>query len=303
MFVEHVSSTLEKELVSQRESEKSVWFNPFQIYWKAFCQTTEGFFCSLTFRRQIASTLFLYLYVRKLKRKKSPFRFLIGTALVILLGTYFYQQWNNRSIEPGELNLPELPEGFTSYGIDISHHQGKVNWDKLFASSDSLITFIYCKATEGVNHVDSQWEHNRLKLLENGTRNGAYHFFLPQKDPITQAQHFLNHYTAQQGDLPPVLDAETEGESDVQLIQNMKTWLKKVETKTGMRPIIYTSHHFYRTKFAGKFSEYKFWIANYNKNVSGLEDEQIIHWQYSDHGGVPGIRGDVDMNFSKIEFE
>lgn len=241
--------------------------------------------------------------MRKSKLHASKKRFLIRVTLAILLTALVYRYWSNNNRENVELTLPELPEGFSSYGIDISHHQGEINWETLFTTSDSLIAFVYCKATEGLNHTDSQWYYNRKTLLLKGVPNGAYHFFHPKKDPKKQAQHFLDHYNSRQGDLPPVLDAEIEGTSDAQLIESMTIWLEAVEKRTGMRPIIYTSHHFFKTKFAGNFARYKFWIANYNKNVSGLEDDQIIHWQYSDRGAVPGIAGNVDMNFSKIEFD
>ncbi|OFZ48975.1 MAG: hypothetical protein A3D92_13225, partial [Bacteroidetes bacterium RIFCSPHIGHO2_02_FULL_44_7] len=167
---------------------------------------------------------------------------------------------------------------------------------------DSLLSFVYCKSTEGLSHVDSQWEKNRERLLELGIAHGAYHFFRPLSNPAKQAEHFLAHYSPHVGDLPPVLDAEIMGSSNAQLIEAMKIWLNAVETKTGKRPIIYTSHDFYRTKFIGKFPKHLFWIANYNGSVSGLEDPQIVHWQFSDKGQVPGINGPVDMNYSKWEF-
>lgn len=207
---------------------------------------------------------------------------------------------NARSVE---VSFRELPEGFMSYGIDISHHQGKIDWERSFTAMDSLVSFVYCKATEGLNHVDTQWERNREQLIAHGVLHGAYHFFLPQKDPVLQAQHFLNHYKPLQGDLPPVLDAEIEVKAQKKLVKDMLIWLRTVEQATGKRPVIYTSHHLYRTVLKEAFVDYKFWIANYNKNVSGLEDEQIIHWQYSDKGEIPGIKEDVDLNFSKIEFD
>ena len=223
--------------------------------------------------------------------------------MFILLAVFTYQKFTEAKTGGGILNLPELPDGFSCYGFDISHHQGDIDWNTTFKATDSLLSFVYCKATEGLNHVDSQWKNNREELNSHRTRNGAYHFFLPKKDPLLQAKHFLKNYSAQEGDLPPVLDVEVEGKSNAQLIENMKIWLKKVEEVTGMRPVIYTSHHFYRTKFTAQFNNHKFWIANYNRNVSNLEDEQIIHWQFSDEGTVPGIEGFVDFNFSKIEFD
>ena len=202
----------------------------------------------------------------------------------------------------GALNLEPLPQGFVGHGIDVSHHQGTIDWDLFHESCDTMISFVYCKATEGISHVDSKWKENRRFLIDYGITHGAYHFFSPNTDAIAQAQHFLNHYTLNIDDLPPVLDAETEAQNDQKLIDGMLTWLKFVEEETGRRPVIYTSHHFYKTKFRGKFQGYKFWIANYNKHVSGMENPDIICWQHSDHGYVPGIEEPVDMNFTKIKY-
>lgn len=209
------------------------------------------------------------------------------------------QKFNNRITE---LSLDELPAGFNSYGIDVSRYQGTIDWDAFFNHSDSLMTFVYCKATEGCDHVDSQWKRNRTELVRRGKAHGAYHFFIPSKDPIIQAEHFLANYATDDNDLPPVLDAEIEGNSITALIKNMTLWLKHVEIKTGRRPIIYTSYHIYTTIFKSRFDGYKFWIANYNKNPKGFDDEDILHWQYSDKGKVPGISGDVDLNYSKVKF-
>ena len=201
------------------------------------------------------------------------------------------------------VNLPALPQGFQSYGIDISHHQGTIDWPTFFLATDSIITFVYCKATEGLNHVDSQYETNRDVLMDKGIKHGAYHFFLPNKNAIQQAKHFLNIYSHNQNDLPPVLDAEIEGDSDTKMIQDMKTWLTHVEDITGKRPLIYTSYNYYTDKFKGEFPGYRFWIANYNTIASRFESDEILHWQFSDNGHLPGITGPVDLNYSKISFK
>lgn len=196
----------------------------------------------------------------------------------------------------------ELPDGFHSHGIDVSHYQGVIDWDKFHEEADSIVRFVYCKATEGTNHIDAQWSRNKSELRKYKIHFGAYHFFLPKKNALKQAKHYVKNYTPRQSELSPVLDVETEGKSDADLISRMKTWLSYVEKKTGRRPIIYTSFHFYSTKFKGKFKGYKFWIANYNNRPDRMVDKQIIHWQYSDHGRIPGIEGPVDLNFSKIGF-
>lgn len=242
---------------------------------------------------------------KKAKRTGNSFSYLI--TLLFLLGLtysiyYFYKVDTKENIK-NEL-LASIPEGFTSFGIDISHHQGSIDWKDLFIDKDldSVISFIYCKATEGIDHIDSEWENNRSALLGLGKPHGAYHFFSVKTDALKQARHFLDHWKKEMLDLPPVLDVETEAESDRILIKSMKIWLQEVEKKTGSRPIIYTSLHFYETKFKNEFKDYFFWIAAYSRKPECLEDKRILHWQYSDKGELPGIEEKVDFNVSKTVF-
>ena len=194
-----------------------------------------------------------------------------------------------------------LPTSFCSYGIDVSHYQGKINWNKVI-KGDSSISFVYCKATEGVRLIDHYWKKNRAALKELKVPHGAYHFFRPKSSAKDQANHFLNHYQSSQSDLPPVLDAETIEVSNSELVITMKIWLEIVEKKTGKRPLIYTSYHMYSTFLKSEFRDYKFWVANYSYVPSRFDDQQILHWQYTDKGKINGIHGNVDLNFSKIDF-
>lgn len=234
----------------------------------------------------------------RLKSAKRKYLIVCATVLVIVI--LCYREWNRTNAALKERNHIEIPQGFSSYGIDVSHHQGEIDWDSLFASRDSIINFVYCKATEGVHHVDSKWEENRVALNKRKPRLGAYHFFLPNKDAKQQADHFLVNYNAKTNYLPPVIDIEIETDSDSELIENVSIWLDCVESRIKKRPIIYTSHHLYKKIFKGKLTGYTFWIANYNTNPSGLEDTNIVLWQYTDKGSLAGIEGDVDLNYSKI---
>ncbi len=200
------------------------------------------------------------------------------------------------------ITLQPLPEGFYSHGIDISHHQGEIDWETFFSKMDTTISFVYCKVTEGAHFVDEQWERNHRHLEKYGMKHGAYHFFTPDISARLQVDHFLNYYMPSRDDLPPVLDAEVEASTDARLIDGMKEWLTAVEEETGERPIIYTSYTMYRDKMKGKFPGYDFWIASYNLTEARMGSPEIIHWQYSDRGCVPGMKGFVDLNFSKKKF-
>ena len=76
----------------------------------------------------------------------------------------------------------------------------------------------------------------------------------------------------------------------------MKIWLDEVEQKIGKRPIIYTSLHFYETKFKKVFLTDKFWIASYSRQPDLENDKRIVMWQYSETGKIPGFKKPVDLN-------
>jgi lysozyme len=219
------------------------------------------------------------------KKKKSNFSAASLFFIVLVLGgigiSYYYFTKISKSVLRTE-TIASIPEGFSSFGIDISHHQGKIDWQKLF--------------------VTERFGNNRKALREIGIPHGAYHFFNSKSKPRPQAKHFLMHWKPEEFDLPPVLDVESEGFSDADLIAKMKIWLEEVETATGMRPIIYCSLHYFETKFAADFKEYTFWIAAYSRKPKCIEDSRIIHWQYSETGALPGFSENVDFNVSKIQY-
>ena len=197
-----------------------------------------------------------------------------------------------------------IPEGYKSVGIDVSHHQGEIDWEVLFreARFDTVIDFVYCKATEGCDHTDTQFMRNREALNNIGVLNGAYHYFNTTAPPRPQAAHFLEVYKSRSIDLPPVLDVEEEGLSDDDLIAKMKIWCEEVKKKTGVQPIIYTSLSFYETKFRGKMDGFQFWLAAYSREPQFMNDPNVLHWQFSEKGKLPGITELVDLNVSNKEF-
>jgi lysozyme len=220
------------------------------------------------------------------------------TALAIF--TYIYLN----SIEPHTSRYPlgvDIPEGFTSVGIDISHHQGSINWDtvRFYMQDDPLIQFVYMKATEGQQHVDRQWGNNRQMSIDFGVKHGVYHFFLNQVDPKAQAAHFLQNYRYRSQDLPPALDVENEAYFQVEPV---RIWLETVEAELGVRPIIYTSLAMYQQYFKDDFLNYRFWIASYSRKPAMENDSRIIHWQFTERGRFPGHHGYFDINVSRLNF-
>ena len=238
------------------------------------------------------------------RRKDTLPRLIAGgtlMGLLVVLAYLCYQQWRTPAHERNEGFRP-LASGFYSHGIDVSHYQGEINWDRLIKKSSVKISFVFCKATEGTSHLDHRWSLNLKELRDRKIPVGAYHYFKPHKDAAKQANFFLKHYRPLSSDLPPVIDVEEESSSHVKLRNDVKRWMDMVEEKTGRQPIIYTNYHMYSTIFKPHFKEYLFWIANYSDRPERMQDSRILYWQYTDQGMVPGIDHNVDLNMSKIKF-
>ncbi len=192
-----------------------------------------------------------------------------------------------------------MPCCYDVHGIDISHHQGDIDWKQLSKGRNSAypIEFVFIKATEGGDHADRKFATNFSAAKQYGVIRGVYHFFSPKTDPIKQADFYINSVRLESGDLPPVLDVEVIGNCTSQALkQNVKMWLDKVERHYGVKPILYTSYKFKNRYLSDPmFDAYPYWIAHYY--VDSVRYEGKWHfWQHTDIGIVPGIEHDVDLN-------
>lgn len=192
-----------------------------------------------------------------------------------------------------------IPEGYSIRGIDISHHQGKIDWKKLSEGNigGEPISFAFIKATEGSTLVDENFKENFYQAREYGLMRGAYHYFIPNARAESQADHFISQVELEDGDLPPVLDIEEKGNlSTSKLQEEALTWLRCVEKYYGVKPIIYTSYKFKISYLNSKaFSQYPYWIAHYYVQTLTYTGEWKF-WQHTDVGRLPGITGNIDFN-------
>lgn len=192
-----------------------------------------------------------------------------------------------------------VPCCYEVHGIDVSHHQGIIDWDQLVQNQveDYPIQFVFIKATEGGDHSDDAFARNFEEAGKRGIIRGVYHFFSPRTDPLKQADFFIRTVKLTKGDLPPVLDIEVSGKkSPAELQKSVRLWLDKVEAHYGVKPILYTSYKFKNKYLAHTdFDRYPYWIAHYY--VDSVKYTGRWHfWQHSDIGTVQGIKEEVDLN-------
>ena len=199
------------------------------------------------------------------------------------------------------------PEGYEIHGIDISHHQGTIDWQELKDKGliDKFpVRFIMIKATEGATQVDENFADNFYQAREYGFTRGAYHFYSVHSSARDQARFFIRKVKLENGDLPPVLDVEhkPKNQSDSAFKASVKEWLDIVEHHYGVKPILYTYYKF-KTQYLSDpvFDDYPYWIAHYY--VDSVEYKgNWKFWQHTDVGRLPGIKGNVDFDIYNGSF-
>ncbi|MEM9921053.1 MAG: GH25 family lysozyme [Bacteroidota bacterium] len=189
----------------------------------------------------------------------------------------------------------ERLEGYDVHGIDVSHYQSQIDWEKIAAQD---LSFAFIKASEGESITDSLFQYNWKQAQKAGLKRGAYHFFRPSVPGLRQALQFIEQVNMELGDLPPVLDVEVDGQvSDIVTINRIRSWLQIVEKHYKVRPIIYTNLKYYKRFIAGNFDDYRIWMARYHTIAPSVNNgQQWTFWQYGNRGKLDGIEGPVDLN-------
>ena len=182
------------------------------------------------------------------------------------------------------------------HGIDLSHYQGEVFWEAI--GDNSKMAYVYLKATEGGDRVDSKYEQNIELAHKYGLKVGSYHFFRPRTDLTKQLQNFMAQCRPSQQDLIPMIDVETkQGMGTEEFCDSLFKFLGMVEKAYRQKPLVYTGTNFYNNYMSGKMSGYKLMIAQYSSREPELYDGQdYLLWQYTGKGRIDGINGYVDKS-------
>jgi GH25 family lysozyme M1 (1,4-beta-N-acetylmuramidase) len=193
------------------------------------------------------------------------------------------------------------PAGFAVHGIDVSNHQGSINWASIAAAGTD---FAYAKATEGLTYVDPTFVANNSGAKANGVYIGAYHFGRPDSgSPAAQADHFLAsaRYVRDGRTLPPMLDIESGttvglancyGLSTSAMVSWISGFVNEVRAKTGSPTMIYTGAGFWNpcTASSSAFRSNFLFVANWSSAPTPLPGgwSGWTLWQYADSGSLPG---------------
>ena len=184
--------------------------------------------------------------------------------------------------------------------LDLSHFQadaGPIDYPAVRAK----VAGAYVKLTQAATYIDPAWPKHWAGL--RGIPRGGYHFcgrmdnlgHVTYQDPTAEAHHFADVLTKAAWELRPVVDIEAPGANPAWL----RAFLAALRASTGIRRLrVYTSHNLITgplTPATWIDPDTDLWIARYNPTL-GFDHPQLVLWQHTDSGRVPGITGLVDLS-------
>lgn len=225
---------------------------------------------------------------------KKRTRLSLVVAILLAMTALWSCQGRGNSKPSKPAVAPRNPEAKYD-GIDISSHQGYIDWAKV--SSDKNIRFVYIKATEGATYHSPHYTHNITQARRYGLLVGSYHYLTSSSSIDEQFENFSKFAIKSVQDLIPMLDVEVRGNwSRSQLIDSVERFCQMVEQHYGVQPMIYSTMGFYNKNLTPHFNKHRLYIGRYSNAEPEInwEGEYTI-WQYSETGIIPGIDAYVDL--------
>ena len=190
-------------------------------------------------------------------------------------------------------------------GIDISHWNGKIDFEKVKASG---IDFVIIKAggSDKGFYTDSKFLENYKKAEAAGLHIGAYYFagkdFRGVENGLADAQRFIEILKGLKFDYPVFLDIEAQDNRYKGEITDAAVAFCNMLESAGYFVGIYASDisGFQYKLNHDRIKSYAHWVARYGNEPKVCKEYGI--WQYSSKGSVNGISGSVDMDISTVDY-
>ncbi|MCM1143380.1 MAG: glycoside hydrolase family 25 protein [Blautia sp.] len=228
------------------------------------------------------------------------------------LKQHTYLQENLTLTEDGLMEYYEDETIVSHKGIDVSRYQEKIDWEEV-AKDGVEYAFIRLGVrgyTEGEIVEDAMFETNIKGALKNDIAAGIYFFTQATsvEEAEEEAKYVLDAIEPYQITYPVVIDVEAVSAQNARTADLTKeerteyciTFCEMIRA-AGYTPMIYGNLKTFMLMLdIEQLEDYDKWLASYDTNLYFPYEFKI--WQYTDSGEVEGIRADVDMNISFLEF-
>ncbi len=234
------------------------------------------------------------------RKKKAEKELLLRTlaALILIVAALILMALGLK-----HFSRPEPKPAEPVFGIDVSAHQGQIDWQAVAESGVefAMIRLGYRGYETGSLHADEYARRNLEGAKAAGLQVGAYFFSqaVTPQEAREEAELALQVLDGMALDLPLAYDWEyvtaeartgsVDGETLLACVDAFCTSLGDYQ------PMVYFNRELSRTLLdLEKIPQYPFWLAQYESELDFPYAVQM--WQYTDSGTVAGIQGPVDLN-------
>ena len=206
----------------------------------------------------------------------------------------------NGDIDAQSLTDDSLPDGAVARGIDVSNHQGTVDWNKVKAAG---IDFAILKVGPVYGKPDDSFERNAAECERLSIPYGVYYYSYARsvEDANKEADRTLAWLGGHHPSLPVYYDLEDNyilqdpNFSKDKLAQIAQAFCNRMEA-VGFKSGIYANLNWLNNYLdSPSLSGYDHWVAQYNWRCDYAGSYSF--WQCSSSGIVPGVNGRCDMNY------
>lgn len=199
------------------------------------------------------------------------------------------------------------------YGIDVSEHQGVIDWAKAAADGIdyAIVRVGYRGYSKGGLNTDKYFEENIRGAIAAGLDVGVYFFSqaVSTAEAVEEANYVLELIRGYDISYPVVFDWEPLSYSgsrtktyDGAVVTDCAAAFCETVSAAGYTPMVYYNKYMAYLKLdLEKLQDYEIWFAQYSTDYPTY----IYHfdmWQYGSSGSVDGISGNVDMNISFVDY-
>lgn len=187
------------------------------------------------------------------------------------------------------------------FGVDLSEHNGSINWSKLSKSVDFVILRIGWVGNKNNHTLDTTFEENYKNAKASGMKVGAYVYMYSNSEDTAKAgaAWTIAQLRGKDLDLPVYCDMEDRSIARLgkEKLSNITIAFNRAIENAGYYAGIYASLNWFNNYLSADIPKrFTSWIAHYTSGKDKYKG-QFDMWQNSSDGSVDGVKGRVDTNY------
>ncbi|MCI8273607.1 MAG: hypothetical protein HFJ55_05960 [Clostridia bacterium] len=189
-------------------------------------------------------------------------------------------------------------------GIDVSKHQGKIDWVKVKNSGIDFAIIRCGYGKDDISQDDQMFKYNVSECERLGIPYGIYiySYALNVEGALSEADHVLRLVRGHNPELGIWYDLEDDDykisngmPSNEMFVEMAVAFCEKIKSNGYSKVGIYANLYWFNYKLNNpRIDVYEKWVAQWGSSCSYNKPYKM--WQYTSQGKVDGITGNVDMN-------